>query len=374
MAKRNTCGKNILGFGKASMYVIAEDGLQKEPLIHHSKPETDSMLVPGKNVIFSRSKAIDFCWKEIANASEHSNTVRVLDLNGSVHVDVTMKMHINSGKDQFCAPAKSQNKHLRLQSVYLNALGVNDLKQTVHEGGKRASCLTSKRHVSVDGCCTTEGKFAEKKARRENSETLSVFAEKSFLEKERLFDSRCAAEKASGGSTNLNCGGQDDSKNCCHLSNVVTDTNNERTGKCYLKRIFYSKGNNYSKPSNARYLPQIQKRTENQTGITPKGTHSSNSQSTEQNGSNYRRKSDKLLLPLNVNVLKNCEKRNRHFKAIVKLPTVVDKKTGQIHLALGSIAYEQSDYNKWSRRQKRITPGSAKNSSFSFPLITKNSR
>ena len=79
----------------------------------------------------------------------------------------------------------------------------------------------------------------------------------------------------------------------------------------------------------------------------------------------YRQKNDKMfLLCFNVNVLKN-HKKHKHglLPPIYKLLTVTNKKTGQVHLALREIGYENSDYNKWSRRENRISHENKKTTS-----------
>ena len=388
MAERGARGKNVLEFGKASMYVIAEDGLQKESIICHSKAAINSEALSGKKVISSRTRAIDFSWKEfhVANAAKHGNEVRVLDLNGSVRVDVNTKRNVNSETRIQCyAGAKSHKKYLNQPSVCLNAPGVNDSSETANEHEKVSGLAPMICSFALDGL-KKETSFKtdevdEKKSKRENDQTQrNVFdSQKGFFGKKRLSYGCCAnslpREKASSNSTtNMICEEEDDFENSNPIPSIVTEKNVEsRPGKFYLKKIFYSKGNNYSKPSNQLqgYLPQIRKKTENRLGMdSSRTTGSSNFTETSP------RKSEKILLPLNVSVLKNNEKqKHHHLKSIVKLPTVVDKKTGQVHLALEAIAYEQSDYNKWSRRQKRITPGNAKTaSSLSFPLISKSIR
>lgn len=375
MAERNAHGKNALEFGKASMYVIAEHGLQKEPFIHHNKSATDGTLFSGKNVIYSRTKAIDFSWKEIVSESGDSKKIRVLDLNGSVRVNVNMKRH-SEKTQQYLAGAKSKNEHLNQPIVCLNTPGVNDVKQTPNED-EPASCLCSIPRVLVHGYkkdINTAEKFIEKTSKKVNDEIEKYILEKKGLPYSRYSDSLLNSGQATGNSTNLNSEKEKDgSGNPYQLRSDVSDKNTESSGKCYLKRIFYSKGNNYLKPSNPTGLPQIpRKESENQTGTVPTSASSSSAEETTER--RPPRTSNKHLLPLNVNFLKNGEKRKQHFQSIVKLPTVVDKKTGQVHLLLEAVAYEQSHYNKWSRRQKRITPGNAKDSSFSFHLITKNSR
>ena len=385
MAERSARGKNVLEFGKASIYVIAEDGLQKESIICHRKPAINSEAFSGKKVISSRTRAVGFSWKEfhVANAAKHGNEVRVLDLNGSVRVDVNMKRNVNSETRIQCyAGAKSHKKYLNQPSVCLNAPGVNDFSETANEREKVPGLASMICSFALDGLkketSIKTNEVDEKKSRRENDETQrNVFdSQKGFFGKKRLSYGCCTSslprEKGSSNSTtNMICGEEDDFENSYPIPSIATEKNVESPGKFYLKRIFYSKGNNYSKPSNQGYLPQIRKKTENRLGMDSSRTTASSS-FTETNP----RKSEKILLPLNVSVLKNNEKqKHHHLKSIVKLPTVVDKKTGQVHLALEAIAYEQSDYNKWSRRQKRITPGNAKTaSSLSFPLISKNVR
>ena len=381
MAERSSHGKSVLEFGKANMYVIAEDGLQKESIICHSKPAIYSEAFSGKKVISSGTRAIEFSWKEFANGTKHGDKFRVLDLNGSVRVDVNMKRNVNSETRAQCyAGAKSHKKHLNQPPVCLNAPGVNDFKETANEHEKVSDLASMICSFALNGLkkgtsITTDKTIAEEKSRRENDEDQrNVFdSKKCFFDKKRLCYGRCANslpnEKARGNSTNLICEEQDDFENSNRIPRIVTEKNVESPGKFYLKRIFYSKGNNYSKPRKQGYLPQIPRKTENQLGMDSSRTAAS--LNTETNP----RKSDKIILPLNVSVLKKNEKQKHHFKSIVKLPTMVDKKTGQVHLALAAIAYERSDYNKWSRRQKRITPRNAKTAStLSFPLISKNIR
>ena len=382
MAGRNAQGKNVLKFGKASMYVIAEDGLQREKL---QLPATaGSSLFSGKTVVLSRTKAMDFCWKEFAHTAQHNNATRVLDLNGSVRVDVDVKRYTTAKKNQRFTGAEKEKYHFNQPCVCLNAAGVNNLKQTTNDEHERVSCLCS---ISIHGykksAATLKDKDAEKKLRRESDNYQENVIVKGFLEKETFSDGSCSdsmpSKQRNGNSIKFSPEHEEQSTGDAKISNnlrsITKNKNAENSGRDYLKNIFYFKGNNHSKPNNQGCLPQIQKKTENQTVISPMNTCSSNAEKTEQNEPNRLQKSNQLLLPLNVSVGKNKEKQKHHFQSIVKLPTVVDKKTGKVHLALGAIAYEQSDYNKWSRKQKRrITPGNTKTPSrFSFPVIARNS-
>jgi len=87
MADQNTPSKNVLQFGKATMYVISELGLQTEPVIHgkavNSKVFLEKTMFSGKKVNYSRSRAIDFSWKEVTKASDQAEgKIKILDLNG----------------------------------------------------------------------------------------------------------------------------------------------------------------------------------------------------------------------------------------------------------------------------------------------------
>lgn len=171
---------------------------------------------------------------------------------------------------------------------------------------------------------------------------------------------RSCENGASAISTKLVCGTLPHSGNCNLIPNIASEKQNKRSGKYYLKSIFYSKGKNYAKSGKkAECLPQIRKTTGNQFGRTGCSI-------------TQTKKRGKLLLPLNISVSDDNESKKDQSKSIVKLPTVVDKRTGRLHLPLEAIAFEQSDYNKWSRRQKRITPGNPNvASTFPFPLMNK---
>ena len=147
------------------------------------------------------------------------------------------------------------------------------------------------------------------------------------------------------------------------------------TGKRYLRRIFYAKGNDLRNPDNQEHLPQIQKKRKNQTGTALATMNNPSAGKMDQNSPNSANSlhlNNQFLLPLNACFLKSRGKQKHHLNSTVKLPTVVDKNTGQIHLSLGAIAYEPSDYNKWSRKQKRIPPGSTKiQSSFPYHFVLK---
>ena len=391
MAEQNTSSKNVLQFGKATMYVISELGLQTEPLIHgkavDSKVFLDKTVFSGKKVNFSRSTAIDFCWKEVANASDQAERkIRILDLNGFA-VDRSVKRHVSSEKHQSFAGATSQQKLLNRPYMRLEASGVNDTKQVVDEGNPCVTRFDAIRHVPAAG---------PKKSATDDFDKMSKqgpekFIEERFLERKNALqyshdvDSLSSEQKA-GNSIGLTltnaitAENENDSENpsfpCGDLA--IRGKNPETSGKCYLKRIFYPKGNSYLRSSNPTCLPLISASWENHFGAINPGKHvkkdSSNTETIQQNNS-YSGESNKLLLPLNINLMKNSEKQKHNLKSIVKLPTVVDKKTGQVHLSLEAVAFEQSDYNKWSRRrQRRIQPENGKLSGSSFPLITKNER
>lgn len=371
---------NMLEFGKASMYVIVKDGLQKEPLIHHNKPTIDSKP-SRKNVAVSRTRAIDFSGKEIANASKSGNKLRVLDLNGSVRVDFDTKRNVQfDTRIQRLAGVKGPKEYLNQPTLCLNAPGVNDLKQTAKEN-ERMPCLASSLCcLSVNrlekSTSKTPDEEAERKSRRCNEDTQEYLTHPEnfyFKNKKLSYDHRTEWRSCENGasaiSTKLVCGTLPHSGNCNLIPNIASEKQNKRSGKYYLKSIFYSKGKNYAKSGKkAECLPQIRKTTGNQFGRTG----CSITQTKKQKFSDYERKQDKLLLPLNISVSDDNESKKHQSKSIVKLPTVVDKKTGRLHLALEAIAFEQSDYNKWSRRQKRITPGNPNAAStFPFPLMNK---
>lgn len=392
MAERNMRdAKDVREFGTASMYVISERGLQTEPLIHSKAAEgkvfLDKTVFSGKKVNFSRTRAIDFSWKEVANEPDQADKkIRILDLNG-LAVDGSMKRPVCSEKTRSLAGATSQPEILNRPYMCFKATRVNEMKQVVNEGNLPLRSLSTICHFSLDGYKKNTKEDFEKKTKKEPEK----FTEACSLGKMRqpyghYVDSR-PSEPTLGNSkdlTDVTTGTkkQDgDSENSSsgppHGSIAVGGKNPDRPGKCYLKRIFYPKGNNL-KPSNPRYLPQISAKAETDhfAAINPgknAKSDSPNTESTQQNNSNTR-ESNKLLLPLNINVLKNSEKHKHHLKSIVKLPTVVDKRTGQVHLSLEAVAFEQSDYNKWSRRQKRIRPENGIKSYFSFPLITKSGK
>lgn len=176
MSERNAHGKSLLDFGKASMYVICENGLQKEIARHQSERTGEKNLLSAKNIIFSRTKAITFSWKEIHPiASERSNNVRVLDLNDSLRgVNGNKKSYINTLRTKGFADTDRQKCRSTHPHCYLKALGVNDLKQTSNDH-KRKPCL---RPVELDEgsksgiCGCKEDRWAEKKLTRAEPVTI----------------------------------------------------------------------------------------------------------------------------------------------------------------------------------------------------------
>ncbi|KAL9984942.1 hypothetical protein ACROYT_G007289 [Oculina patagonica] len=388
MAERNTHdAKNMLEFGTASMYVISKRGLQTEPLVHSKEADSkvflDKTVFSGKKVNFSRTRAIDFSWKEVANEPDQADKkIRILDLNG-LAVDGSMKRPVCPEKTRSLAGAMSQPELLNRPYMCFKATRVNDMKQVVNEGNLPVPSLSTICHFSFDGYKKNSKEDFEKKTKKELEDKTGKMrqpyghyvdsrpSEPTLGNSKDLTDVTTDTKKQDGDSENSSSGPP-------HGNIAVGGKNPDRPGKCYLKRIFYPKGNNYFKPSNPRYLPQISTKaeTDHSAAINP-GKHaksdSPNTETTQQNNSNTR-ESNKLLLPLNINVLKNSEKHKHHLKSIVKLPTVVDKRTGQVHLSLEAVAFEQSDYNKWSRRQKRIRPENGIKSCFSFPLITKSGK
>lgn len=387
MAERNIHSKNELQFGKATMYVISELGLHTEPIIHgntvDSKVFLDKTVFSGKKVNFSRSRAIDFSWREVANASDHAESkIRILDLNGFA-VDGSMKRHVSSEKQRSFAGVTGQQEPLNRPYVCLEAPRVNNMKGVVNEGNPCVAQPGVIRHITLtepkESATDDLDKMSKQgpvnfKEERKNTLQYSHDAD-SLSIKQKVGNSKDLTLR--NGTTSEN---QNDSENRIspHGDLAIIGKNPERPGKCYLKRIFYPRGNSYLKPSNPKCLPQISARWEKHFGAINSGKYvekdSSNTENTQQNNS-YSQESNKLLLPLNINLMKNRAKQKHHLKSIVKLPTVVDRKTGQVHLSLEAVAFEQSDYNKWSRRrQRRIEPENRKNSGFSFPLITKSER
>ena len=382
MGERTAHGKSLLDFGKASMYVIAENALQKETEHHQSERTGEKNSLSAKNIIFSRTKTITFSWKEIhPAASERSNNVRVLDLNDSLRgVNGNTKRYINTLTGTDSHRCRSTHPH-----CYSKALGINDLKQTSNDR-KRKPCL---RPVELDEgrksgiCGCKEDRWTEKKSTRaETGDNQEDCIMKCLYEKKplpRSSSDSMASKLANENSAKVPVVEQADSESEeNNLPSVLTLNckNDEKpTGKRYLKRIFCAKGNDLWNPGNQEHLPQIQKKTENRRGTTLATTDSPSAGKTDQNSPNSANCShinSQFLLPLNACFLTSRGKQKHHLNSLVKLPTVVDKNTGQVHLALGAIAYEPSDYNKWSRKQKRIPPGSTKiQSSFPFPFVLK---
>ncbi|PFX31546.1 hypothetical protein AWC38_SpisGene3671 [Stylophora pistillata] len=334
---RNTRGKNALEFGKATMYVISEGGLQTESSIPTKATEDqiflDKAVFSGKKVNFSHTRSLDFSWKEVAKSSKQDKELRILNMN---------------------------------------ELAVNDKIKTVG--------FPEKTRYFAD---TFEKSTAEKKPKRQKiSKAQNRKGERVFekneppcshdvdsLKTEQTFEP--FEDVKTTGSSQL----ENDSENSSPFYKDCTfqDEKLDKPGKCYLKRIFYSKGHlQYSKPSNIRCLPQIARKSEN-------CESAKNSQKVDRNSSSsgevveenniYKRGNNKLF-PLNINV-KTSEAQKHNLKSMVKLPTVVDKTTGEVHLSLEAIAFEQSDYNKWSRRRQQTKLENTKMTSFSFPLIAK---
>lgn len=393
MAERNNHLKNELQFGKATMYVISELGLQTEPLIHgktdDSKVFFDKAVFSGKKQNFSRSRAIDFSWKEVsANTIDQAESkIRIVDLDGFA-VDNSIKSHVSSEKTRSFADATGQQELVNRPYVCLNSSKLKDMKQVVNENNPWVARPGAIRHAKAAVTKKSATDAFDKMSKRGSEK----FEEERFLERQNALQynydvNSFSSEERVGNSkdltltNNITSENQNDSENrISPYSNLaIIGKNPERPGKCYLKRIFYPKGNSYMKPSNPRCLPQISARWEKHFGAIDSGKQvkkeSSSTVETIQQNNSYSRESSQLLLPLNINLMKNSKKQSHHVKSIVKLPTVVDKKTGQVHLSLEAVAFEQGDYNKWSRRrQRRKQPENRKLSGFSFPLITKSER
>ena len=392
MADQNTPSKNVLQFGKATMYVISELGLQTEPVIHgkavNSKVFREKTMFSGKKVNYSRSRAIDFSWKEVANASDQAEgKIGILDLNGFA-VDQSIKWHVSSAKYRSFAGVTSQQELLSRPYMCLEASRVNDMKQVVNDGNpcvSRSGGIT--RHVTgarPKKSATDDFNKMSKQVPEKLIEECVLDRENALRHSHDVFP--LSSEQKVRNSKDLTLitnairtENQNDSENPSFPDGdlAIRGKSLERPGKCYLKKIFYPKGNTYLRPSNPRCLPQISAKWGSDLEMINPGKHvkkdSLNTETIQQNNS-YSRESNTVLLPLNINLMKNSEKQLKHnLKSIVKLPTVVDKKTGQVHLSLEAVAFEQNDYNKWSRRrQKRTQPENAKLSGFSFPLITKS--
>ena len=387
MSETNAHGKSLLDFGKASMYVIAENGLQKETAHLQSEQRGEKNSLSAKNIIFSRTKAITCSWKEIhLNASERNNNVRVLDLNDSLRgVNGNKKSYINTLRTKGSAGTDRQKFRSTHPHCYLKASGVNDLKQTSFDH-KRKPCL---RPVELDEgsksgiCGCKEDRWAEKKLARaeagDNQEDCIMECLYEMKPLPRSSSDSMPSKPDIENSAKVPVVEQADSKSEeNNLPSVLTlncKKDEKPTRKRYLRRIFYAKRNDLFNLGNQEHLPRIQKKRKNQTGTALATIDNPSAGKMDQNSpnsANCLHLNNQFLLPLNACFLKSRGKQKHHFNSTVKLPTVVDKNTGQIHLALGAIAYEPSDYNKWSRKQKRIPPGSTKiQSSFPYPFVLK---
>ena len=387
MSERNAHGKSLLHFGKASMYVIAENGLQKEIARHQSERTGEKNSLSAKNIIFSRTKAITFSWKEIhPNASERSNNVRVLDLNDSLRgVNGNKKSYINTLRTKGFADTDRHKCRSTHPHCYLKALGVNDLKQTSNDH-KRKPCL---RPVELDEgrnggiCGCKEDRWAEKNSTRaETGDNREDCIMECLYEMKPLLrnssdstPSKPDIENSAKVPVVEQADSESEENNLPSVLTLNCKKDEKPTGKRYLRRIFYAKRNDLRNPGNQEHLPQIQKKTKSQAGTalaTMDYPSAGKMDQNSPNSANCLHLNNQFLLPLNACFLKSRGKQKHHLNSTVKLPTVVDKNTGQIHLALGAIAYEPSDYNKWSRKQKRIPPGSTKiQSSFPYPFVLK---
>ena len=385
---RNTRGKNALEFGKATMYVISERGLQTESSMHNKAAENriflDKAVFSGKKVNFSHTRSVDFNWKELAKSSEQDKKLRILNLNELV-VNDKMKTLVSPEKTRYSAGAKSFGKNLDRPNLCCYASEVNMAKQYKH--GAENIFITRLSKICDDSMDNFEKSTAKEKPERQkrskaqNRKDNEIF-EKSCLLRSHDVDSLKSEQtfetfediKTTGTSEQEN---DSESSSTFYKDCTFQVEKLEKPGKCYLKRIFYSKGHpHYSKPSNISCLPQIERKLEKCEPAKHShkvGRNSSSSRETIEENNIHRPRNDKLL-PLNINVLKTSETQKHNLKSIVKLPTVVDNRTGQVHLSLQAIAFEQSDYNKWSRRRQQTKLENAKATSFSFPLIAKSSR
>lgn len=369
MNKENYGVKKVAEFGKASMYVIAGNGLHNEPATHRNALEINNKaFLPEKGLTISRSKEIDFNWKEIAEAHK----LKIVDLNGSVRVDA---VNLKRDRETRCpyAGAFARKEYLNKLSLRLNKPGVNILRQTQNQDDKNNSGLASICSIAV-GEFTENGIILDpRKSRREIHEAHENFVhsterlgrKKTLPPCDTLSTNLLQKEKAKDNSTILTVREEgDDSANSASSKSlhsvVIFRRKAESLGKHHLKRLFYSKVNDQAKPSSDKSLPQIQGKA------TRKGN--SDEETKDENNPDHQQKNQKFLVPLNVNVSQNHKKDKRGLLPIIRLPTVVNRKTGQVHLALEAVAYEKSDYNRWSRRENRITHENSKSASrFKFP-------
>lgn len=381
---RNTRGKNALEFGKATMYVISEQGLQTESSIPTKATEDriflDKAVFSGKKVNFSHTRSIDFSWKEVAKSSKQDKELRVLNLN-ELAVNDKIKTFGFPEKTRYFAGTESFGENPNRTKLCCYVSKVNMKKQYIHEENLFITRLSKICDDSVD---TFEKSTAEKKPKRQKiSKAQNRKGERVFekneppcshdvdsLKSEQTFEP--FEDLKTTGSSQLE--NDSESSNPYYKDCTFQDEKLDKPGKCYLKRIFYSKGHlQYSKPSNTRCLPQIVRKSENCESAKNSqkvDRNSSSSREVVEENNIYKPGNNKLFPLRNINV-KTSEAQRHNLKSIVKLPTVVDKRTGEVHLSLEAIAFEQSDYNKWSRRRQQTKLENTKMTSFSFPLIAK---
>ena len=363
--KEQKPGKGSLEFGKATMYVICGYDLQTESVTRSSGQESDNeAFLPVKSAVISRTKAIDFNWKETANATKRKK-LRVLDLNRAVCVEAVDEPKRACRSRPRClnyAGTLNRNEFLNEPVSCLNAPGDNILQNKASKGAGRFR-LAPIRSLVVDEFKRRNGFFSNDVARRKSRQethgaqrTLSESTEHRCdtkilpLDNSSCGTSSLRSETARANSliTTEKQKASENSAKFGHFPSIALTTRKMQVSEKY--DLIYSKGNALTKPGIVyESLPQVKRRASRE--------GKPNRETEKENDPKCLHKNQEFsLVRLNSNISQTNKKEKDGLPPVVMLPKVVNKNNpGHNHVPLRqAITYEKRDYNKWSRRQNRI--------------------
>ena len=168
---------------------------------------------------------------------------------------------------------------------------------------------------------TIEGN-PKRRTRRETQNLTEEWCEKNKLPYNHYLDSDTSEQTFTTSKDQTDVGSpvkQNDSENSSLFNSdaIMQEEKLDRPGKSCLKRIFYHKGNlHHWKPSNLRGLSQISRKSENhfETNQEKDLISTSRNKETREEDKSNKLGSNKLLLPLNINVLKKQRETKTSFK------------------------------------------------------------
>ena len=366
MAERSYKERRLSERGAATMYVISENGLQTGPFIYSKTTDSrvclDSSVFFGRKLRISRTKWTDVPW----NAGS-DNKVRTLNLNR--FVDVCLQKRGLFVDARPVAGASNQQEWYNRWIQHSQERKHNINHRIYNLGCVSYRGALSKLEKSEDETNENSPQDALHEVRQNK-----LYLHKWFIESHKLPHS-CHPDKPvqrkSANSPTDTWAIASESKDRSTASQIHGKQRAVEVG--FLRRVFYPKIGNYhpttGSPKRLLKMAKEEKRTAEQ----PRQDGRRGTNETAEEDRRVRKERGQPLASLRITFQKNSQRQKHILQSITKLPTLLNHKSGrQVNLTLKDVSFEQSYYNQWSRKEKRIRNKHLKVSDFVFPLISKS--